>query len=120
MKNVLLIDGDIYNQENIRLNLISSNNHIDCVNTAKEGLEYLNNKDYDLIISEVLLPDQNGVTLARKIKEMGRKSKFILLTDVMEKDLQDTARELHIDKLVQKPYDEPELFYSIREMLADD
>jgi len=119
MKNVLLIDDDIYNQENIRLNLIPSDNHIDCVNTAEEGLKYLNNKDYDLIISEVLLPDQSGISFARKVREMGMMSKFILITDVMEKNIQESVQELHIDKLVQKPYHEPDLFYAIREMLSE-
>ncbi|HMA62591.1 MAG TPA: response regulator [bacterium] len=117
MKNVLLIDDDIYNQENLKMNIIPSGNNIDCAKTAKKGLEYINKKKYDLIISEVRLPDQNGFSLAQKIKSMGQNGKYIMLTDFMSKDIKDKVKKLKIDKLVQKPYYEPDLYRTIREML---
>jgi len=118
MKNVLLIDDDHYNQENIRLNLIPADNNVDCVETAQKGLEYLFNKHYDLIISENELPDQSGIDLVKKIKNKGMKGKFILLTDLMNKDIIGEAEKLHIDGLFRKPYDEPELYRFIKNILS--
>lgn len=119
MKNVLVIDDDLYNRENIRLNLIPSENHIDCVDTAKEGLECLSRKNYDLIISEEFLPDQSGINLLKKIQAMGKKNKFILFTNFGINRIKEEAEKLEIDKLVEKPYNESELYRSIKKMLSD-
>ncbi len=47
---------------------------------AKKGLEYLKNEDFDLVITDVKLPDGNGVELVKSIKAKAPLTEIILLT----------------------------------------
>jgi len=47
---------------------------------AKEGLRYLDNDAIDVVISDVKLPDLNGIELTKKIKERQPATEIIVLT----------------------------------------
>src|SRR5476651_2175323 len=48
--------------------------------TAKEGLRHLDNDVIDVVISDVKLPDLNGIDLTKKIKEQHPATEIIVLT----------------------------------------
>ncbi len=48
--------------------------------TGKEALNMIDKKDFDLILSDILLEDMNGVELYIKIREIRPRAKIILVT----------------------------------------
>lgn len=51
---------------------------------AGETLEWLRDNDADVAVIDVDLPDMNGLVLAKRIKEMGRRTAIIFLTGYSE------------------------------------
>lgn len=49
-------------------------------NTAKEGIRILNNQDVHVVISDVKLPDANGIDLVKQIKDIRPYAEVISLT----------------------------------------
>ncbi len=87
-----------------------------CVNGI-EALKVLDKEAFDLCILDVMMPEMDGFTLARRLREKDKKTPIIFLT----------ARSLKIDKLkgfnvgaddyLVKPVDEEELIARIKAIL---
>ena len=87
------------------------------VTLAKDGVEGLaafEKESFDLCVLDVMMPNMDGFTLAKKIREMNQEVPFMFLT----------ARSLKTDRLngfaigaedyVMKPFDEEELLCRIK------
>jgi two-component system alkaline phosphatase synthesis response regulator PhoP len=79
--------------------------------TAKDGeggIRMAEKEKPDLIISDMLLPKMDGLTMAKKIRELKIESPIIFLTNVGEQDRDDkefdyfTKSEMSIDDIAQK------------------
>ena len=44
---------------------------VDCAFNGKEALEYLDAAEYDLLIVDIMMPEMDGLTLVKKIREKG-------------------------------------------------
>ena len=81
---------------------------------GEEGLAMAQKENPDLIVIDILMPKMDGITMARKIKEKGIKSKMIFLTNFKDSDhitkALDVASEIdyiiksdmHIDAIVER------------------
>ncbi len=88
------------------------------VSNGKKALEKLREKDLDLVILDIMMPEMDGYTLARNIKENRPDLPFIFLT----------AKSLKVDVLkgfslgavdyLKKPIDEEELVVRIKALLS--
>ena len=72
----------------------------DSVNSAVQVFE--REGPFDLVITDYCMPDENGVDLARKLREGGYAGRLICLTSVASLGLQDTDRSM-FDEVLQKP-----------------
>ena len=66
--NLLIVDDDPEIRNYLRKEL-SSDFHIDTCSNGKEALQYVFNKQPDIIISDVMMPEMDGITLCKKIKQ---------------------------------------------------
>jgi signal transduction histidine kinase len=73
--------------------------------------------DYDLIITDMIMPDMTGDVLAKKIREVRNDIPIIMSTGYNEKIDTDSARELGIMEIMVKPVRMNTLAKTIREVL---
>ena len=66
--NLLIVDDDPEIRNYLRKEL-SSDFHIDTCSNGKEALQYVFSKQPDIIISDVMMPEMDGITLCKKIKQ---------------------------------------------------
>lgn len=57
----------------------------------------------DIVIIDILLPYQDGMSIIKKVKSMNIKSVFIMLSQVSDKDMIAKAYELGIEFFISKP-----------------
>src|SRR5215210_7958446 len=90
MKQVLLIEDDEQILELVELHL----KDIFCESTkavcGEDGLNHALNKNFDLIILDLMLPDMNGVEICKKIRAEKVITPIMMLT----------ARSEEIDKII--------------------
>lgn len=79
MKNILIIDDDSLLQSFLRDALYRDF----CVETACNGqqaLEYLGKHNYDLIITDLVMPELNGIELVMRLQKTNPEQKIIAIS----------------------------------------
>ena len=75
---------------------------------------------YPLVLMDWKLPGLNGIEISKRIKEMGNKTKIILLTPVGNDAIKSEAQSIGIDAFLVKPINRSCLFDTIMEVLGQD
>ncbi len=84
-------------------------------NDPKEAVEYLNLEKPDLILSDFLMPEMNGLEFLSKAKEIHSEVSMILLTGYADKENAIRAiNEIGLYKYIEKPWDNDDLIMSIK------
>ncbi len=83
---------------------------------AEEARKVLKNSAIDLIVLDIMMPGEDGLSLARKLSE-GKETPFILLTALAEETDRIIGLELGADDYVTKPFNPRELVARIKAVL---
>ena len=105
-----------------------------CKLLEKEGLEVLvakrnedaivfaEEEDFDLIISDIRMPGQNGIQTIRQIEKLlvlqnRKKPPVIFITGFTDKKLEDEAKRLGCTAFLYKPFESEDLLNAINRSL---
>ena len=85
--------------------------------TGAEALDLYNKNAIDLILLDILLPDNNGLDLLEKLKEWDSNIEVIMITAV--KDIQSAVKAIRLGAYdyIVKPFDVIEVLKTIRRAL---
>lgn len=67
------------------------------------ALEKMSECDFDLIFSDIDMPEMNGLELVEKVREQKKSLPIVILSSHTEKDIQDRAFELGVNDYLTKP-----------------
>ncbi len=109
IKHILLVEDDL-DFGNILKQYLQMH-QMDCqwVTSANEALKLLKTSMYDLCILDVMLPDMDGFSLAKKIQELQLDSPFLFLTAKGSTEDKINGLKLGADDYIVKPFDAEEL-----------
>lgn len=112
MNHILVIDDDKELCALLRRSVLSENIEADCCNTGKEGLEKIKEKEYQLVILDVMMPGMDGFETLEKIRA---KSSLPILMFTSKNDSTSKVRGLRAgaDDYLTKPFDMDELIARI-------
>jgi len=79
-----------------------------------EALEIYNQKNPDLIITDIEMPNMDGLTLCKKIREEDKTTPILITTAYTSTEYLLEAVSLNLVKYLVKPMQEEELFESLR------
>ena len=89
--------------------------NVNCFNSPKEAIAYIKNNMPDIIISDFLMPEMNGLEFLTKAKELYPEVSMILLTGYADKENAIKAiNEIGLYKYIEKPWDNDDLLMNIR------
>ncbi|REJ78024.1 MAG: sigma-54-dependent Fis family transcriptional regulator [Acidobacteria bacterium] len=109
MANILIVDDEQSYRQLLSMVFESDGHAIRTARNGKEGVDLIQEETPDVIISDVRMPDMDGIELLREARELQPDIGVILMTAFATVD---TAREAFIlgaDDFIQKPFDVPEL-----------
>lgn len=101
---VLFVDDepDLLQQYTLLLEKKNEDLEIDTTTSAEEGLELLNNGDYDAIISDYKMPGMDGLDFLMALRDGEREIPFIILTGQGREDVAMEALNLGANRYVRK------------------
>jgi CheY-like chemotaxis protein len=108
MKRILIVDDNLEATEILARNLTKMGYSADAVYSGAEALQQLRNEDYDIVISDVRMPNGSGIDLLREIKRDIRHVP-IILTSADTNGAKAQAKALGADGFIAKPIDEDQL-----------
>ncbi len=121
-KRILLVDDD---ELNIKLTSLILNRwgiitHAAC--SGAEALALIISKDFDVILTDIHMPDMSGVEMTQRIRALENPAKastpiIAITANIMKDDLQQYLKA-GMDDYLLKPYREHELHYKLTEFLT--
>ena len=125
MAKILLIDDDEQVLKVMTSFLEREHHEISTAVDGKQGLMLLKNQPFDLVITDVIMPEQDGfeVLLWLKLNEQSHHPKTIAISGgsahLDQYELLSVCKVMSADKVLPKPVDFETLTHAVREVLKD-
>jgi two-component system, response regulator YesN len=120
MKRLLLVE-DNRMERNLIFHILheqfKNNVKIDLVSAGTEALTYLLNFEYDLVITDLIMPQFDGIELIRKIKNDLPTYKIIAISGSRPFYLY-IAKKLGVNSVFTKPLDKDLFIIAVTDILA--
>lgn len=121
-KYILVVDDDAFNIRLTTMILERWGIRTDHALSGTDALKMLTRNEYDLILTDIHMPDMNGIELTQKIRAMTDINKaslpIVAITANIMKDELDHYMKSGMDDYVLKPYRENELFAKLADQLG--
>ena len=112
---ILLADDEPEVAEVIELMLLRCGYFVKVVNSGQEALDAFSAENYDLVITDMYMPDLSGQEVARVIKGSMTGVPVLLITGWA---LQIDPSEIDIDGMIAKPFSKETLSQHVNEVLS--
>ena len=113
----LLLAEDEKSLSKAIITILEKNNYsADAVYDGAEALEYLEMKNYDGLILDIMMPKMDGITVLKTIREKGNLIPVLMLTAKSEIDDKVLGLDCGANDYLTKPFSTRELLARIRAM----
>jgi diguanylate cyclase (GGDEF)-like protein len=114
---ILVVEDDELTAHSLLAILTAHNYAVETATDGEAGLNLVSAFDYDLVLSDVMLPKLDGISLCRKIRSQGLQMPILLLTGCDSGHDKAIGLDAGADDYVVKPFDEEELIARVRALL---
>ena len=115
---LLLIDDDVWIRDALKLFFECEGCHIIALETAEEGLAFVKDQKFDLIIADYRLPGMNGLEFIRQLPANQAKAFKILITAYGSKDVFSEAHRIGVHDCIPKPFTSKTIEASLEHMIS--
>lgn len=114
--NIVIVDDEPLVTSNLKMLLKLENYPApNTFNSPTEALEYIRNNKIDMVISDFLMPEMNGIEFLKEVKTDSPRSTLILLTGYADKENAIKAiNEVGLYRYLEKPWDNEDLLLCIK------
>lgn len=117
MTKILLVEDDRNFGDVLKSYLEMHGFHVDLALDGIEGFEQFRREEYDLCITDVMMPRKDGFSLAKDIRSKNAEMPIIFLTaKTLKEDILEGFR-IGGDDYVTKPFNSEELLYRVNAIL---
>ena len=117
MSNILIVDDEQSYRQLLSLVFDGDGHTMRTATNGREALKSLEEEPADLIISDVKMPDMDGIEMLRAVRETLPDLGVILMTAFASVETAREAFKLGADDFIQKPFDVEELKLIVRKTL---
>lgn len=119
MKNILIIEDDVSFCLMMKTFLAKKGFQVFSAFSFKEATVILNDQQIDLVLTDVRLPDSDGIEILKFIKEVNPSTQVILMTGYTDIKTAVNVMKMGAFDYVSKPINSDELLLTINKALAD-
>ncbi|WP_273040711.1 sigma-54-dependent transcriptional regulator [Thermodesulfovibrio thiophilus] len=116
-ERLMIVDSDYNVRESLSNRLRKENFIVDCVATLKEASNNYTTYIHDFVITEIELPDGDGLEFVRKIKKLNPSAKIIVTTSYPSIASALKSLKLKVDDYIVKPFIYDEVMASLKQIL---
>ncbi len=124
MATILLVDDDDLVSATVRRQLETAAHAVTRARHGGEGLAALSGKTFDLVITDILMPDVEGLEFIRSIRGRGLGLPIIAITGgavragiVRDVDYLDVSLKLGATAMIRKPFSSRQLLSAVDDCL---
>jgi len=113
-KKILIVEDEQKISRVLQLELEYENYETAIANNGKEALRFINQKEWDLVLLDIMLPELSGLEVLRRVRKIDENTPIILLTARDEVHDKVSGLDLGANDYITKPFQIEELLARIR------
>jgi DNA-binding NtrC family response regulator len=123
-KSILIIDDDRLVLKSLKRLLENEGYVIFCAENSKEAIGCINQTELDLIISDIRMPEVNGIELVHNVRDILNEKKqksvpIIFITGYSDENSYNEAQEMNASDFIYKPFEKDKFLLSIKLALGN-
>lgn len=111
---ILLIEDEIKTLQSLRQGLEEFGMTVNTASEGEQGLRLATQYDYEVIVSDITMPNLSGLELCRKLRAEGITTPILLLTALSDTDDKVIGLDAGADDYLAKPFEFKELLARIK------
>ena len=116
---ILYVEDEETTQELIADILKESCKELFVASDGKEGLTLYKNKKPDIVLSDIAMPNMDGLEMSEAIKQINPEQPIALFTAFSQSSYLKKAAQIGVATYILKPLDEEQFFNSLNYMAMD-
>jgi DNA-binding NtrC family response regulator len=117
-KKVLVIDDEQIVLDSVSQILIDDNYEVDVSLSGREGLDWAIERPYDIILTDIRMPDIGGMRVLRDIKRVKSSLPVVIITGYATTKSAVQAMKLGAAEYIEKPFEPEQLLDAVARALG--
>ncbi|MFC1712663.1 response regulator transcription factor [Candidatus Poribacteria bacterium] len=117
MEKILIVEDDPAHLLALEDNLTFAGYEVSTARSGRHALQTLKEKEFDLIVLDIMLPYVNGFEVCERLRGSGDETPIIMLTAKIQEQDRVQGLDLGADDYITKPFSVAELLARIRAVL---
>ena len=119
MASILLVDDSASMREMVSFTLIDAGHEVKEAEDGVEALEFANEQSVDLVITDVNMPNMDGITLTRELRTLTdyKFTPILILTTETGSDKKKQGKDAGATGWIEKPFDPDSLLTTVNRVL---
>ncbi len=102
-KSILIVDDEIHVRDGLSEILQQDGFHVETASDGKEALALAMNKEFDLMISDIKMPEMDGLQVLDKIQKINPQIRVIMVTAFGDVQTYLKSMQLGAHEYINKP-----------------
>ena len=103
MPRILLAEDDTSMRTYIERALVNAGYEVESVDRGTEAMPLLEKEKFDLLLSDIVMPEMDGIELAQRCAEIAPRTKVMFITGFAAVSLRASCEQPHA-KVLSKPF----------------
>ena len=116
-KHILIVDDDNRLRQLLHRYLSQNDFFVSEAENPKSARQIMSDFSFDLLIMDVMMPDENGFEFSKSLRENGNYIPILMLTAMAEVQNRIEGLECGVDDYLAKPFEPKELLLRINSIL---
>ena len=115
--NILIAEDDRSFRKGLAFELADAGCQVTEAENGRQAIELIKKKQFDLVISDLVMPEADGLEVYHTLQRINPKTKFILLTAFSDSEKAKIARTHIKENFLRKSMDHEYLLKQIKQIL---
>jgi len=124
-KSILIAEDESMLRTMLEMNFADEDYQVSFAENGKEALNLLNTNQYDLLLTDLFMPELNGIELILECQTISPATKVVLMSgggqslyaNHGERHVQFQHHKLEVDMFLGKPFDLDEILVTIKSII---
>jgi len=117
---ILVIDDDAILLDVVREILELDEHEVRIASSGAEGIEIYRQSPTDLVITDLIMPHKDGVSVIVELKAEFPKVRIIAMTGTPKLEKLAAAVSANVNRVIAKPFEQDELLEAVAQLLTDE
>jgi two-component system copper resistance phosphate regulon response regulator CusR len=113
-KKILIVDDHYKTVQSIRKGMMENNIEVDVAYDGKTGSQLAISENYDVIISDIIMPEMTGIEFCKSLRKQGVQTPVLLLSALDSTEMKINGLDSGGDDYLTKPFEFVELLARVR------